>query len=78
MDTGGESVAWAVHPKWDLNPNNSLAEYDIGIGHLNKDPTTGKYVDEVIEPIRILSNQNITRIQGGKPLGMYSIRTAHA
>ena len=39
---GGEGVAWAVHPNWD--PYDCLAEYDIGIVHLAKDPKSGKYV----------------------------------
>lgn len=52
---GGEGVAWAVDPNWD--PNKLQAEYDRGVVHLDKDPNTGKYVDEVVIPIQILANQ---------------------
>ena len=52
---GGEGVAWAVNPNW--NPNNLQADYDSAIIHLDKDPDTGKYVDEVVIPIQVLTNQ---------------------
>lgn len=54
---GGEGVAWAVDPNWD--PNKLEAEYDRGIVHLDKDPNTGKYVDEVVIPIQILAISKI-------------------
>ena len=55
---GGEGTAWGVDPQW--NPNNMNPAYDQGLIKLDKDPTTGKYVDEVVLPIQILSNQQYT------------------
>lgn len=55
---GGKGVAWSVDPNW--NPNSMQAKYDQGMIKLDKDPNTGKYVDEVVIPIQILSNQNYT------------------
>ena len=50
---GGEGIAWAVHPKWD--PVSRPAQFDIGIVHLDKDPKSGKYVDQIVTPIQMLS-----------------------
>jgi hypothetical protein len=55
---GSEGTAWAVDPNW--NPNNPEAKYDQGLVKLDKDTTTGKYVDEVVVPIQISSNQQYT------------------
>ena len=52
---GGEGVAWAVDPNW--NPSVLQADHDSAIIHLDKDPDTGKYVDEVVIPIQVLTNQ---------------------
>ena len=55
---GGEGVAWAVDPNWD--PNNIQAKYDLGMIKLDKDLNTGKYVDEVVKAIPMLSKQPYT------------------
>ena len=52
---GGEGVAWSVDPNWD--PNNMQSRYDLGIIKLSVDPDTRKYVDDVVIPIQMLSNQ---------------------
>ena len=64
---GGEGVAWSVDPNWD--PNNIQARYDHGMIKLDKDPNTGKYVDEVVVPIQILSNQQYTPESGWNTIG---------
>lgn len=53
---GGEGTAWAVHPEWDPTPKQGLAEYDIGVIHLEKHPKYG-YIDNVT-PIQMLLSLN--------------------
>ena len=51
---GGQGIAWAVNPNWD--PQH-VFKYDQAVIKLDKDPSTGKYVDEVVKAIQIVSNQ---------------------
>lgn len=64
---GGKGVAWFVDPNWD--PNNLQAKYDSGMIKLDKDPSTGKYVDEVVIPIQILANQQYTSASAWNTIG---------
>ena len=64
---GGKGEAWFVDPNWD--PNNIQAKYDSGVIKLDKDPNTGKYVDEVVIPIQILANQHYTSTSSWNTIG---------
>ena len=56
--SGGEGTAWFVNPKW--KPNQPDPAHDEGLIRLDKDPTTGKYVDAVVPCIQILLDQQYT------------------
>lgn len=51
---GGEGSAWFVDPQWD--PNNIQAKHDKGRIILDKNPITGKNVDEIVGRIQILND----------------------
>ena len=70
---GGEGEAWFVHPKWD--PDNIEAKYDFGMIRLDKDPTTGKYVDEVVKPIQLFANHISRSTSAWNTIG-YAVRSS--
>ena len=64
---GGKGEAWAIDPNWD--PNNMQAKHDFGMIRLDKDPDMGKYVDEVVLPIQVLTNQQYTSFTEWNTIG---------
>ena len=64
---GGRGEVWIVHPNWD--PNNMQAKYDLGVIRLDKDPDIGKYVDEVVLPIQVLTHRQCTPISEWNSIG---------
>lgn len=64
---GGEGTAWVVDPNW--NPNDMKPRYDQGLVKLDKDTNTAKYVDDVVTPIEILSNQQYTSLTEWNTIG---------